>query len=335
MRRIWIAALVVAAGGFAFLLWRQAPAPDRLVEGPYRVATSTLVMDAASFPATPALRPQVELWYPAGAAPGQLPDAQARWPLLLYFPGWPGGEVQNRLLLHYLVSRGFMVATLTYPAASTLPALDFGSAAGIERSLPVFDRRVREAASDAASLLDELNRLDALDVGWLSHRIDLARSGIVGFSWGGAVAVRTYWNDSRLGAAVVLDEDRWLDEPRRPDRCRVLLLSDEPVPDSVDDDADGRNLRRQLRSHGGTWLMLPGAVHEDFTDAVLTPPVRERLFSRTSPQRKLGIIETYVAAYLETVLRGSPDAASSDPSRQFPEIRLVDFRGDAGCPARS
>jgi hypothetical protein len=334
MLRTWIAALILAVGVLAFLLCRRERAPGPAADGPYGVTTSGLAMDAA-FPATQTLKPRIELWYPAEPAfPDRLSNAQARWPLLLYFPGWPGAEIQNRLLLRHLVSRGFMVAAVSYPAAvSTLPALDFGSAAGIERSLPVFDRRVREAASDAARILDELGRLDALDQGWLSHRLDLAHDGILGFSWGGAVAVRAYWTDARLGSAVVLDEDRWLDVPQRPDRCRVLLLSDEPAADYENADADGRNLLRQLRSYGGTWLTLPGAVHEDFSDAVLTPPLRRRLFSRISPPRKLNIVETYVAEYLGAGLRGSSAATVPDPRRLFPEVKVTEFHGDTGCPA--
>ena len=91
-------------------------------------------------------RPMVHVWYPA--APGE-PGARTRGdsgllsrlgrmmygagantavrnlpfvagtqriPLVIYFPGWPGTQIDNFMLICDLVSRGFIVAGVVYPA---------------------------------------------------------------------------------------------------------------------------------------------------------------------------------------------------------------------------
>jgi hypothetical protein len=97
--------------------------------------------------------------------------------IILYFSGWPGTEIQNRILMDELVSHGFIVGSLTYPAkiagisdaeyqaqvAYLRTALDLSSAAALRKTTEIFDQRVRDRALDAVAALDELRHSPLLD----------------------------------------------------------------------------------------------------------------------------------------------------------------------------
>ncbi len=335
---------------------RWVAASVSVPQGPYSVGKRVLDV-GASFAAAERLRPAIEVWYPVASR--ELEPAAGRWPLLLYFSGWPGTTVHNRFLIHDLVTQGFAVAVVTYPQRSpgetsaaaggpALPDLDFSSQQATRQTLQIFDQRIRESARDSSLLLDELTRLDAADSGWLSHRLDLSRVGIFGFSWGGAVAVTAYWSDPRIGAAVLLDQNHWLDAPTRPDTCDLLMVGEaDMLPTrrqlsskdpytrnfALANEFDTNAMIRQFQKYGGIQVKVPGTVHGDFSDAVLTPSWRHRLLGRISPRRKLAIINSYVITYLKWKFLKVGEPLPEHQRTRFPEVEVVDYRGSAGCPA--
>src|SRR5215471_8043586 len=90
--------------------------------------------------------------------------AQARFPILLYFPGWDGGPVPYAAMARDLASRGFIVAVVGYDApdcarldgAVTSPRagmVDFSSAAAFARTVEIADTKIFRVAASAAKVL--------------------------------------------------------------------------------------------------------------------------------------------------------------------------------------
>jgi predicted dienelactone hydrolase len=159
-------------------------------------------------------QPFVQLWYPAAARPlGQrvreflrarfavrlkatdsVPAAldappepgAARWPVVVYFGGWPEDSLQNRSLICELVSRGFAVASLHYPDQPRRDMLDYSSDAAFKHTVELDHARTRTFARDAAATLDELTRLDQGGISdrRFNHRLSVQPAGILGYSFG-------------------------------------------------------------------------------------------------------------------------------------------------------
>src|SRR5205085_12594999 len=143
----------------------------------------------ASAPSELKALPVVRLWYPAestGQAPrlGALmsqriadrlralpaapaaPDAPVarsatKFPVIIYFDGWPEDKIQNIALLRELVSRGYTVASVQYPARPPTTSdasdarlraqlaremVDYSSDAAYERSVELDNARARAHA---------------------------------------------------------------------------------------------------------------------------------------------------------------------------------------------
>jgi dienelactone hydrolase len=185
--------------------------------------------------------PLVRLWYPA-EAPGRwprfetllrqrisdrlramptaaaAPDAPVahtatKFPVVMYFDGWPEDKIQNVALIRELASRGIAVASVEYPARLpgtsessdaqmraplTREMVDYSSDAAFERSVQLDHSRTRVHARDAIAVLEALSKLDAQGQRF-AGRLDIQRAGTLGFSYGGAVAAEASRLDPRIG----------------------------------------------------------------------------------------------------------------------------------------
>ncbi len=316
----------------------------------------------------PRAAPIVDLWYPtASAGTGAVSRALASlglgdprhgivdaalapsgraWPVVLYLPGWEGTEPDNIQLIRELVSRGFVIAALRYPAAGQLSdeaqqrlrarlrqPMDFSSPAAAADALDRADERVRERAADAIATLDRLAELNAADSERrFTGRLDVHRVGVLGFSLGGAVAVETCRRDPRCGAAVNLDGwlfcDAALDGIDQP---YLLATGDYSLPGPAELDSrdpwvrlpaeyttlDEFRSTANFERHGGYLLLIQGAAHESFTDAALRIGWRKWLSREPSPRRTAATVSAYVLAFFRKALLGE-DPPLLRPGRQRP-----------------
>ena len=101
-------------------------------------------------------------------------------------------SLQNRSLICELVSRGFVVASFQYPGELVArPMLYYSSEADFRHSVDLDDARARAYARDASAALDRLAVLNKGESdGRFAHRLSLERTGILGYSFGGAVAAQ-------------------------------------------------------------------------------------------------------------------------------------------------
>ena len=290
------------------------------------------------------------------ASPGRLP-------VLVFFPGWGTLPSSNTVLLQDLASYGFAVVAVDAWDAAAYPG-DAGAAADLAVPL-VFDSDAEAAAAMAAGarnalrqarlarrVLDRLDRLDADRSGSLAGRLALAKVGMLGFSFGGSVAVQTALDEPRVAAVANLDGGVFTDAYRRGFDQPYLLLGEPPVtpaalasPDpaarreAVPDLEDEAALQSFLAVHGGARAIVAGAAHGNFTDAPLLPGLR-RHGGRIDPERARAIIDDVLLVFFERQLR----AATPIPSalrRAYPELTLQlrsagsrIYEASSGVPAR-
>jgi pimeloyl-ACP methyl ester carboxylesterase len=191
----------------------------------------------------------------------------------------------------------------------------------MQRSVNANSARATSNAQDGTRLLDLLARLEAHDpAGLLTGRLDLDRVGVVGYSFGGAVAAELTRLDSRIGAAVNIDGRHWATALENgvpkpylfigeflvlPDAA--ALSSNDPATryEATLDQLDYRNLAKHLREHGGFQVSIAGTTHANFSDGSLS-----------SPWRRLsggGPIDP---------LRGQRSLLLSGSNSEYPEVRL-------------
>jgi dienelactone hydrolase len=320
--------------------WRPPPA------GPHAVGFAPLALDIGGAEG----RIGIDLWYPAevaGGLPGALRHAAAAAlrptmaraapeadflaaagpaPLLLYAPSWFSQRRENSFLLADLASRGFVVAALDdvsrYPGAAGHDAmlramhLDYGSDAAMQASLPVAGERAALSARLAGLALDRL----LTDPAW-GTRIDPARIGALGYSFGGAVAAEMGRADPRIAASVNLDGSTYGETGRLGGSRPHLVLFSGTVFPTVGELSDpdpairleaelsalesARELERCDRP-GRYAFVIDAARHGDFCDRLVLPALTMLGAPRraSDPRQLWSTINAHVAAFLDHALRG-------------------------------
>jgi dienelactone hydrolase len=328
----------------------------------------------------------VQLWYPAepGTGVGPVPydwgdegflsaarwvktganldaavaAAQARYPVLLYFPQWGGGPVPYAAMARDLASRGFIVAVVGYdapdcasPDGAATPLgtgdLDFSSAAAFARTVEMADTKITRVALSAARVLDALEALDRDDPrSRFAGRLDLSRTAAIGHSLGGAIALQVAWLDARIKAAI--DLDGWLFDAARggwPQQPVLVMSSDgggastTDDPDSADpnrrypsilDVESGQRISAGFAKFGGVEATIGHSMHEDFSDSPYLSRAAAFL-GRRPDGHVIRAAGDCAVTFLESVFRG--DASPSCKTSILNVQVVVARRPSSGAPA--
>ncbi len=235
-------------------------------------------------------------------------------PLLVYQPGWSGRANEAAPLAASLAEAGFTVAAVDYATAQP-PAfaaglarlaepMDLSSDAALARTVALGDWRAVLMAADSAALLDRAHE---------------AAAGILGWSFGGAVASEACRQDPRWKAC--LNMDGWMFGPAAdsPPSQPYMLLSGDPYPAephpardpaSILDERDAARLRARFARTGGIYAHLAGRKHDDFTG-------------------NDNAVRVLVQAFFTKTLLGQP-APLLDQHLPLPGVTLRRFPGPAG-----
>ncbi len=259
------------------------------------------VVPIAARDGVPAHNLRVLSW--PGAVPG---------PTLLYVPGWGGRADENARLASALAEAGYTVAAIDYAAgqppgfaasaARLATAMDLATSDGVARTTAEGDWRAVLIATDATALLDSV-----------------PATGILGWSFGGAVAVQACRQDARLHACLNMDGWQFGPAADSPPRQPFMLLSGEPYPDAPHpartpaatlDERDAARLRARFASAGGLYAQLDGRSHDDF--------------GRADP-----VVRALVLAFFDSTLRGRP-APLLATEHPLPGVTLRRFPRPAG-----
>ena len=196
-------------------------------------------------------------------------------PLLLYEPGWNGSADENDILLASLADHGFNVVALDLATAQPAPfadeaarlqrPMDLSSFAALDRTVVEADWRVAVLAEDAIASLATL-----------PEAAGAPALGILGYSFGGAVAAEVCRRDLRFAACLNMDGWSFGPATEHPGPQPNMLLSGEAYPaspslalqpDAMLDQWDATHLRARMALVGGFYAQVDGLRHGDFTDA--------------------------------------------------------------------
>ena len=356
---------VVAASAIAFGRWTPLALPD--VTGPFPVGTLILNLRAGTHGVSRSM--PVQVWYPGVAGSrralygvggpglkrwfyhhvvtahaGDRPDfapLSRTVPVLVYVASWGGERTDNTALLEDLASHGYMVAAIGDSAFDDPPDVrlsapaDFGSAAAFDATKRLAHEKLIAGRERVERVLARLRQLNADDPdGRFTHRLDLDRIGVLGYSFGGAIAFAVGAHDPHVRA--VLNMDGWLFDAAAGDRGRFsyLVMSDRaPLPSAADLVSQDPVVRytseltvadevvqNAVIRRGGVALRFAGAQHLDFSDVPLYA-LRHRSRSGTADTASIArSVRAYARAFFDDNLRGTPSPLltagdQSDPDR--------------------
>ncbi len=295
-----------------------------------------------------------------------LAGAKPLYPVLVFSHGYNQGiPPQNTVQMEELASHGYVVFSIGHPYESLAlihpdgttvavsegqmqRALDQLRGAGplVQRLIASQDaaeradllRQVAEAGSvlnesvatwvkDTSFLLDELARLDGnKEPRRFAGRLDLARAGVFGMSFGGAVATDVCLTDPRFRAGINLDGLQYglsaspasaLEVPFMFMTSESSGLMNEPV---------------FRRARGDAWYAtVKGSTHFNYTDFSLISPLFSKvgMLGPIEGRRMEQIMNAYIRAFFDRHLAGQDSPLLKGASSDYPEVTLLTQAGSA------
>ncbi len=335
------------------------PAPD----GSYAIGTVTRrwtrnAVEASGQPSSRILT--VQFWYPTEVRKGKrslyrtedaeglkshlwlvethslvgVPISAKKFPVVLYSPGWQGHLTQNTVQLEMLASHGYVVLSIMHPPDNHVPVTFDPS---LDANLREYSVEVRRRADDVVFLANEIQKLNRNDRESLfTGHLDMSRLGIMGFSFGGAVAAETCWLDVRFKAGINMDGMLFGEAADAGVQQPFFFMSDDtPAPSeaatrSADSrmqtylralDTDAKRIENSLAHHGGYYFTIRGQGHSNFSDQPLYSPFR-RITGAGSvdAKRSSRILNEYILAFFEQYLNGRPQSFLSRQPSDYPEV---------------
>lgn len=262
-------------------IWYPAPAGARGDHAAY-IPGKWGTLAAEGYVVIPARRMET---IAVGAIDGA-PVAPGSHPILVLLPAMGRAPAHYTTLAEDLASHGYVVAGVA-PTGSTRNVV-FPSGRLVEgehdpdASNAEFDRQVVQTwIDDAGFTVDQI-----LATRPFADVADRARIGILGHSFGGAVAMQILNEDSRFKAAANLDGSPWRDPVRSLDRPLLILLGGQPpavLGPFVPDDAEKLRAICKADRAGCEIQHYEQAGYADFSDDAVLPsqfPFPERVLGR-------------------------------------------------------
>ena len=284
-----------------------------------------------------------------------LANSDAGFPLLLYNHGGAWTRWSATFSTEWLASHGYMVfavehfgfnQTNKYPDGVPFPldTLSFPKESGDGKQDALTGWAFLEDPvfliwkADARFVLDRVEALNR-DPGPLQGRLDLARVGAFGWSFGGALAVQLTADDERVKAAV--DHDGQLfGDVRERGTSRPVLQFHHGIDDALGYPEKDRPVVHELMTLVESWdsvararstadwyaITIAGTDHGDFSDLALFYPRGE---GRIDPRQGHAIINAYTLAFFDRYLRGRNSELLDGATSPFPEATLRAWRKPA------
>ncbi|MBI2826100.1 MAG: alpha/beta fold hydrolase [Planctomycetia bacterium] len=280
-----------------------------------------------------------------------------RYPVILLTHGLRYNALGYSTLGEDLASHGYVVVGVDHPATAfavlfpdgqvtRFPESEWSQRHTAEETL-AFERRFVDLCG--ADLVFVLNQLEQLASGEIPSRfqgrLDTARIGVFGHSFGGRVAARACQLDGRLKAGIVSDgfgramtveknfDGSTMDQPmmiqyaRRVPRAgieREMALRQTPGEDLEE-------VLRQPRQEfcesvkGGSYevtFSTPGIIHESFSDLPLLES-GQNAETMNDRQRTMAIVRIYTRAFFDRYLRERPAPELDRTPDNVSEVELT------------
>lgn len=284
------------------------------------------------------------------------PLAARRSPVLLFNHAWTGFRNRTTFLAQEMASHGFVVVAISHPYNASIVAFNDGRVVRAQQmdigfyspvAIPlaqrqaIADEELRIQTDDCAFVLDTLERLNASPGDPLEGKLDLARVGAYGYSYGGAVSAELALEDRRVRCALELDgvlhgaaAVDGLSKPLMTIDSSDMTLPAEP-PHGLDTVAQSKYdlfaatigaKQSTLSRHGGYRVYIEGMNHENFADSSFMSPLR-RLSKGgpIAPARAAEILGAYMVAFFRETLLGRDEELLREGVKVFPEATLTIF----------
>jgi hypothetical protein len=261
-------------------------------------------------------------------------DAQASYPVLIFSHGHVGFVEQNLTQMEDLASHGYVVCSIAhtyhtiatvFPDGRVVPADSALANSFLKGNSPaqdVYVEHLRVWTDDTLFLINELESIQAGErESMLVGKLDMARLGIFGQSFGGVTAVQVCAMDDRCQAGINLDAGLPRDYTGRATDSSLkqpfMFMLNEGMAHymhtalgAVENTAYGVTVR--------------GTTHFDFTDLFLYSPVLKftKAFGPISGYRMVKIVNDYVLAFFDKHLKGEMSPLLDGPSADYPEVEF-------------
>ncbi len=266
--------------------------------------------------------------------------------VVVFNHAWNGLRTQDTFETIDLASHGFVVVSIdhTYNAIRTafpdgrILTAQSGDLDDFRRESPalLFARANRELHTESADdsfVIDTLQQWNADPSNAFYGKLDLSRVGVMGHSFGGAVAVQTAISDDRVRSAINMDGWVFGDFTTTGLQKPLLqMIDDEPFPTPADFASSDptihgyacfngillASMQTSFEKNGGYLLRMRGAKHMDFSDRPLFSPFRKLTSSGVGNWRSSADdIRSYTLRFFQRTLLSKDvpmsDAAGGDP----------------------
>ena len=255
------------------------------------------------------------------------PVTEGAHPVVIFTPGYTATFTDYTFLFEDLASRGYVVASVAHTYETTAVELRDGNLAksifgshlgntwrGDERTVS-FATYVR--LQDLEFVLNELERLNAQHSGPFADHLDVSRIAMAGHSLGGLTAYLAVQLDARFKAGIVLDSpvpEAAVSATKTP---VLLLAAGRKQWDASEcrlwSDLKGPRLAVNLQGSEhvalSDWIWL-------VKDAIETGPM--------GPEKTMTAVREYIAAFLDTYLRGEPmNPLLTGPSPDYADAAVI------------
>lgn len=265
-----------------------------------------------------------------------LASQQARYPVVVFEPGYGHIPADYTTVLENLASHGYVVVGIV--PTELAPVVAFPNGKVVKRTAaaslpdnappavsdPLDSHLVDVLAADVRFVLDQLQIINAEPGGQFAARLDMHHVAITGHSIGGATAIEVCRTDPRCTAAIDIDGTPYGQSVTRGIE-RPLLVLQEPA---ADDTEYAQKIGMVLANSTGPryQLVIRGTMHFNFSDyAVLFEPGFHVLgaLGTIDGARGLDVTNAYLVAFLNHYLKGVKTPLLSGPSPRYPEVRFL------------
>ena len=277
---------------------------------------------------------------PAGLAAGSI--------ISCLCANWSARVLWSSRSITRTISQGYLEQELDRRRADLKRGMNFPSEEGYRETLAFCDNRARERAKDASAILDALIGLNAhggIPGGVL---LDTDHTGIMGFSFGGAVSSQARLQDARFTAAINMDGWHFAEAiDGVPPPHLFMVGSDTLYPSAAElassdpEQHFGALLNKReydqhiasMKQSGGLVLTIPSTDHFNFSDGNFQGTMLRRLLGgslmhrpgglgQIDPHRAYEIISAHALAFFETYLKNRPSPLLHPLNTPYPEAQL-------------
>lgn len=268
-----------------------------------------------------------------------LSSGAASYPILIFDPGLGNIPTQYTTLLEDLASHGYIIFAInpTY-SADVVVFPDGRVAEATPEGKPETDKSIQATANrlveiwsqDVIFVMNQLDRLNTTSGNPFSGRLDLARLGVFGHSFGGATAAQVCYMDRRCKAGIDIDGDLFGDVVQAGLDTPFMVIQHDMGSCS---DSGCRSFQQGVQSilrtvpRGESYhTSIKGTEHFNFSDYAVHPiPLTLRLLGLLGSidgARGLQITRAYVRAFFDTYLNKTPSPLLQGPSSAYPEVQF-------------